>query len=137
MYDAENGLAGVPLGVVTAARSSDGSLWFTIGGSLTVVDPRQVSDERGHRAPDARIAAVTIDDRPVPPANVGGLPPRTRKIQIDYTALQLTAPRRVRFRYRLDGFDPDWVDAGPRRQACCREPRARQLCLSGAGERRW
>ena len=117
IYDAENGLAGVPLGMVTAARSSDGSLWFTIGGSLTVVDPRQVSDGRDHRAPDARIAAVTIDDRPVPRASAGGLPPRTRKIQIDYTALQLTAPRRVRFRYRLDGFDPGWVDAGPRRQA--------------------
>jgi signal transduction histidine kinase len=45
------------------------------------------------------------------------LPPGTRKIQIDYTALRLTAPRQVRFRYRLDGFDPDWVDAGARRQA--------------------
>jgi signal transduction histidine kinase len=38
-------------------------------------------------------------------------------VQFDYTALRLTAPRQIRFRYRLDGFDSEWVDAGPRRQA--------------------
>jgi signal transduction histidine kinase len=65
----------------------------------------------------ARIAAVTIDDRPATPAAAGTLPAGTRTLQIDYTALRLTAPRQTRFRYRLDGFDPDWVDAGARRQA--------------------
>jgi signal transduction histidine kinase len=38
-------------------------------------------------------------------------------VQIDYTALRLTAPGQIRFRHRLDGFDRDWVDAGARRQA--------------------
>jgi len=116
VYDATNGLAGVPLGTAAAARSSDGSLWFSIGGSLTVVDPARVSRDLGRAAP-ARIAGVTIDDSVVTPAAAGVLPPGTRKIQIDYTALRLTAPRQIRFRYRLDGFDPDWVDAGARRQA--------------------
>ena len=51
------------------------------------------------------------------PAGAGALPAGTRKVQIDYTALRLTAPRQIRFRYRLDGFDRDWVDAGARRQA--------------------
>ena len=41
----------------------------------------------------------------------------TRRIEINYTALALTAPSKIRFRYRLDGFDPDWVDAGTGRQA--------------------
>ena len=45
------------------------------------------------------------------------LSPGTRRVQINYTALTLRAPNRMRFRYRLDGFDPDWVDAGSRRQA--------------------
>ena len=114
IYDAMNGLAGFPLGV-TAARSDDGSLWFAFGGVLTVVDPTRVSTER-HPAP-ARIAGVTVDDRPVTIADAGVFAPGTRKIQIDYTALRLTAPRQVRFRYRLDGFDADWVNAGARRQA--------------------
>jgi hypothetical protein len=118
IYDAMNGLAGFPLGV-TAARSSDGTLWFAFGGVLSVGDPKHVSADR--RAAPARIAGVTVDDRPMTAAGAGGipsaLPPGTRKIQIDYTALRLAAPRQVRFRYRLDGFDPDWVDAGARRQA--------------------
>jgi len=113
IYDAMNGLAGFPLGV-TAARSSDGTLWFAFGGVLSVVDPKHVSAER--RAAPARIAGVTVDDRPVTSA-ARLLPAGTRKIQIDYTALRLTAPRQVRFRYRLDGFDQEWVDAGARRQA--------------------
>ena len=117
IYDATHGLAGVPLGPVTAARSRDGSLWFAFGGSLTVVDPRQVSSQRAPVAAFARIAAVTIDDRTAAPAGVGALPAGTRKLQIDYTALRLTAPPQTRFRYRLDGFDSDWVDAGARRQA--------------------
>ena len=117
VYDALNGLAGVPLEPVTAARSRDGSLWFAFGGSLTVVDPRQVWSERGRTAAFARIAAVTIDDRPATPAGVEALPAGTRKVQIDYSVLRLTAPWQTRFRYRLDGFDPDWVDAGVRRQA--------------------
>jgi two-component sensor histidine kinase len=117
LYDALNGLAGVPLEPVTAARSRDGSLWFAFGGSLTVVDPRQVGSDRGVTAAFARIASVTIDDRPTTPVGAGTLPAGTRTLQIDYTALRLTAPRQTRFRYRLDGFDPDWVDAGARRQA--------------------
>ena len=40
-----------------------------------------------------------------------------RKLELRYTALSLAAPEKVRFRYRLDGFDTGWVDAaglGPR-----------------------
>jgi len=117
LYDAVNGLAGVPVAPVSAARSSDGSLWFAFGGSVTVVDPRQVASERGRAAARARIVGATIDDRTVMPGGTGALPAGTRKVQIDYTALRLTAPREIRFRYRLDGFDREWVEAGPRRQA--------------------
>lgn len=115
IYDAVNGLAGVPLGAA-AARSSDGTLWFAFGGVLSVADPAQISHERTRAAP-ARISGVTVDDHPVRLDNATVLPPGTRKLQIDYSALRLTVPRQVRFRYRLDGFDRDWVDAGARRQA--------------------
>jgi signal transduction histidine kinase len=45
------------------------------------------------------------------------LPPRTARLEIEYNALDLTAPHRTAFRYRLDGFDAEWVNAGSRRQA--------------------
>ena len=116
IYDAVNGLAGVALGTAAAARSTDGSLWFAIGGSLTVVDPRHVTREPP-RAMLAQIATAIVNERPVAPDSTRVLPAGTRKVQIDYTALRLTAPGQIRFRYRLDGFDRDWVDAGARRQA--------------------
>ena len=45
------------------------------------------------------------------------LPPRTARVEIDYTVLNLTSPHKTRFRYRLDGFDSDWIDAGARYSA--------------------
>jgi len=117
LYDAMNGLAGVPLGPVSAARSTDGTLWFVFGGSLTVIDPARITPARERDAARARIVGATIDDRTVTRASSGTLPAGTRKVQIDYTALGLTAPRQIHFRYRLDGFDHEWIEAGARRQA--------------------
>jgi signal transduction histidine kinase len=105
----------VPLGSAAAARATDGSLWFAIGGNLTVVDPKELAREQAHAEAPARIVGATIDDRPAPASGV--LPAGTRKLQLDYTALRLTSSRQTRFRYRLDGFDREWVDAGGRRQA--------------------
>jgi len=45
------------------------------------------------------------------------LPPGTANLQIGYTATSLTIPDRVRFRYKLEGQDKDWRDAGTRREA--------------------
>jgi ligand-binding sensor domain-containing protein/two-component sensor histidine kinase len=117
IYDASNGLAGVPLGSAAAARSTDGSLWFAIGGNLTVVDPKQLARERAHAETPARIIGVTVDDRSMAPSGTSLVPAGARKLQIDYTAIRLSSPRQTRFRYRLDGFDREWVDAGGRRQA--------------------
>ena len=117
IYDAANGLAGVPLGSSAAVRSNDGSLWFAIGGNLTVVDPKQLVRERAHAEAPARIVGVSVDDRSMPAASTSIVPAGARKLQIDYTAIRLTSARQTRFRYRLDGFDREWVDAGGRRQA--------------------
>jgi signal transduction histidine kinase len=45
------------------------------------------------------------------------LPALVRDLEIDYTALSLVAPEKVLFRYRLEGYDREWQDAGNRRQA--------------------
>ena len=44
------------------------------------------------------------------------LPPLIRDLQIDYTALSLVAPEKILFRYKLEGRDSDWQEAGNRRQ---------------------
>jgi signal transduction histidine kinase len=45
------------------------------------------------------------------------LPPLTRELEIDYTALSFVVPQKVRFRYKLEGHDADWQEPGIRRQA--------------------
>ena len=113
VYDTSEGLAGNPvqLNDRNAARASDGTLWFLTSRGVSVIDPVAVSAARP-------VPKVTIDDIRADDVTVTRpeLPPGTSKLQIDYTAPELTYPLKTRFRYRLDGFDTAWVDAGTRRQ---------------------
>jgi|HubBroStandDraft_5_1064220.scaffolds.fasta_scaffold00553_13 signal transduction histidine kinase/ligand-binding sensor domain-containing protein len=98
-----------------AARSSDGRLWFANESALQMVDP----DRLPHNTlpPPVHIEEIIADRKEFPRVAGMRLPPLTRDLQISYTALSLVAPQRVRFRYRLEGHDPDWQDAATRRQA--------------------
>lgn len=93
-------------------RASDGRLWFATAKGVSVVDPARVSIET--RAPRVVIEALTVDGQR---ARKAEYPPGRGEVTIEFTALSFGAPGRVRFRYRLDGFDQDWVDAGTRRAA--------------------
>ncbi len=63
------------------------------------------------------IEGVIADGRHFNPAPELRLPSNTSHLQIDFAALTLADPMRVRFRYRLEGFDHSWVDGGTGRQA--------------------
>jgi signal transduction histidine kinase/ligand-binding sensor domain-containing protein len=98
-----------------AARSADGRLWFANGTVLQMVDPDHLP--RNTVAPPVHIEDVVADGRSLPPSADLRLPALTRDLQISYTALSLAAPEKVRFRYRLEGRDTGWAEAGTRRQA--------------------
>lgn len=117
LLDTSDGLNGSPgsMGRPTAVRGRDGTLAFITGHTVSMVSPGLLSDSVP--APPARIEGVVVDQRSFPLAAGLQLPPRTNRIQIDYTAMTLVAPERVQFRYRLEGFDDDWVDAERGRQA--------------------
>jgi signal transduction histidine kinase len=67
--------------------------------------------------PPVVIERVIADSREMPARSSMSFPPLTRNLEIDYTGLSFLEPRKVRFRYRLEGFNKDWQDAGTRRQA--------------------
>ncbi|MEP7310853.1 MAG: two-component regulator propeller domain-containing protein [Acidobacteriota bacterium] len=117
IYDTSDGLAGAPLGNIRSARGSDGRLWFVRGGGLTRVDPRRIGLTTPPVSSTVRIEAVVANERRLTPDPRTALPAGTRRLQISYTTVALTASNKIHFRYRLDGFDTDWVDAGTRRQA--------------------
>ena len=117
-YDKMDGSAGISrwFGNRAAVRSHDGRLWFVAGRGVTVVDPKAVLRERP--ADDTvRIEGVVIDGQPQSASAGQWLPAGTARVQVDYTVPDLTSPQKWRFRYRLDGFDPDWIDAGTRHAA--------------------
>jgi len=96
----------------TGCRSRDGRLWFATTEGVAVVDP----DEIGRRTSPPRVVVESLiaDDELVSP-KVSVLPPGKERLEFHYTALSFRIPSRVLFRYRLEGFDHDWVDAGTRR----------------------
>jgi len=98
-------------------RGRDGRLWFPTIKGVSVVDPARAMIPLP--PPPVHIENVVIDGRSI---GAGGsaemvLDPATANLEVHYTGLSLGEPEAVRFRYRLDGYDGDWVDAGGRRVA--------------------
>ncbi len=105
-----------------AHRARDGKLWFPTIKGLAGVYPDRLAPNL--QAPPVRIENVLIDGQPQETnALRAGLmesvviPPGRQRIEIQYTSLLLGAPDRSRFRYRLDGFEEDWTEAGTTRLA--------------------
>ena len=80
-----------------------------------MVDPSRLSQ----KAPPAEtyVESVTVDRKEFTAADGLKLSPHPRDLQVDYTSPSFLIPQRVKFRYRLDGYDHHWHDAGTRRQA--------------------
>jgi signal transduction histidine kinase/ligand-binding sensor domain-containing protein len=98
-----------------AVRGGDGRLWFATVKGVAVIDPRRLRTNR--RPIPVRIESVVADGRQVALSQPLELSPESSTLQIEYAALSLSAASRLRFRYKLDGFDDDWSYAGERRQA--------------------
>ncbi len=107
-------------------RARDGRLWFATAKGVSVVDPAHMAGS--DPAPQVTIESITVDGRSRP--STGGeagppdrapqgieYPPGRGDVTIEYTALSLSFPTKMRFRYRLEGYDHDWVVAGERRVA--------------------
>jgi len=98
-----------------AARSGDGKLWFVSDGGLMVVDPRDLRLNK--LPPPVYVEGIVADRKPYEASSGVRLPPQVRDLAIEYTATSLVAPEKMQFKYRLEGRDRDWNDAGNRRQA--------------------
>ena len=117
-YDASDGALGyADLGSYgpKVTKAADGRLWFAGFDGVGIVDPRALPSNPV--PPPVHIEQVVADGVTHAPPAVARLPARVRDVSIEYTALSLGAPEKVAFRYRLEGRDDDWVEAGNRRQA--------------------
>jgi anti-sigma regulatory factor (Ser/Thr protein kinase) len=90
-------------------------MWFATVKGATAVDPAHV--ESNTLPPPIVIEQITIDRREVATRGEVRAEPGDGELDFRYTALSFAAPGRIKFKYRLEGFDEDWVDAADRRMA--------------------
>jgi signal transduction histidine kinase/ligand-binding sensor domain-containing protein/DNA-binding response OmpR family regulator len=97
----------------TAWKGRDNKLYFATYGGLLEIDPARLATSR--RAPPVLIERVTADGQT--PLAAGGWIRAGGNLEFHYTALSFLFPEFIQFRYRLEGFDAGWVEAGNRRAA--------------------
>jgi ligand-binding sensor domain-containing protein/signal transduction histidine kinase len=99
----------------SAWKGSDGRLWFSTIKGVAMIDPEKLATNE--QPPPTAIALLRVDGEPVAPGPKIELPPGRSRFEFYYAGLSFIAPEKVRFKYRLEGFDGDWVDGGDRRVA--------------------
>jgi ligand-binding sensor domain-containing protein/two-component sensor histidine kinase len=97
------------------AKTPDGQLWFATLDGISVVDPEHMAINRV--PPPVVMEQVLIDDQARPLSESLTLGPGAHRLEFRYAGLSFRAPQKVRYRYQLEGFDKDWVNAGNRRSA--------------------
>jgi len=116
-YDEGDGLKANPelRGSTPVTIASDGRIWLTTSEGLATIDPAHI--RKNLLPPPVQVLQLTVDDKDFDPRNSVTIPSRTHRIEISFTGLGLTDPRKVTFRYRLLGFDSQWSPTSTRRFA--------------------
>ena len=92
-----------------------GRIWLSTNRGISVVDPRQVADNSVPAI--AHIEGVTADGSVVDLRGAVNISGARQRLAFNYAGLSLSVPERVRFRYKLDGFDQGWSDPVATREA--------------------
>lgn len=96
-------------------RGADGTLWFPTIKGVAVIDPQKIKTNTV--PPPVTIEEIRVGEQSFAPRGSIELPPGNSRLEFYYTAPSFMAPDKVRFRYKLEGFDSDWVEGGTRRAA--------------------
>ncbi len=94
----------------TAIEGTDGRLWFAVYNGIVWLDPTGASSKTP--PPPITIQSVSADDRSYQLDLPLRLPAKTSSVQISYTAISLSDPEAIHFRYKVREMDKDWHEAG-------------------------
>ena len=99
----------------SVAADSQGQLWFSTNGGLSMVNPARAT---ANAAPAlVHIEAISVDGNPLDLRGPVRVPGAKQRTTFRFVALSLSRPERVRYRYKLDGFDHAWSEAVTNREA--------------------
>jgi ligand-binding sensor domain-containing protein/signal transduction histidine kinase len=93
----------------TGCKTSDGRIWFPSPLGVVMIDPRHFFTNA--IAPPVHIQRVMVNGSELKAQGRAVLPVGARRLEFFFAALSYIAPKKVRIRYQLDGFDSSWVDA--------------------------
>ncbi len=96
-------------------KMRDGGLWFSTIKGVIVLDPSHL--DRRLTAPPVVIEDITVNGQRQEASQIEHMAPGQKNVEFRYTGLSYYVPSKITFRYKLDGFDKNWTDAGPRRDA--------------------
>ena len=100
-----------------ALRDSRGNIWVATSRGAAMTSPGRLQAYR-HQLPQVVIEQAYANDKPVSAENnLLRLPAGTQKLEFRYAALSFLMPRFLRYRYRLEGVDSDWIERGNQRVA--------------------
>jgi PAS domain S-box-containing protein len=105
-----SGIANQARPLPTAIWGTDRRLWFTLRNGVVWLDPAAYSEKRTV-PPPITIQSVSADDKFYAPDPRLSLPAHTSSVQVSYSAVSLSDPEAIRFRYRLRETDKDWHEA--------------------------
>jgi signal transduction histidine kinase/ligand-binding sensor domain-containing protein len=127
-YDEKDGMLNAECNggrIPAAIKTSDGRLWFATMGGVAIVDPE--SEKLNPNPPPSVIENISIDRKAIDPEilrSANGkrqttieLQPGQSNVAIEYTGLSLTKSGQIRFKYKLEGLEENWVEAGTKRTA--------------------
>jgi diguanylate cyclase (GGDEF)-like protein len=104
------------------ASTPEGELLFGALGGLVIVRPEKLQSWSYHPpivVTDARVGGKRVPTSRFDPDHVPVpliVNPGANSLAVEFSALDYSAPERNRYAYRLDGFDPDWIETEPSRR---------------------
>lgn len=96
-------------------RDKDGKFWFPTQDGVVVVEPK--NETYNTLPPTVIIESMSVEREPVKIGENMTFEPHQKNIEINFTAISLIKSEQIKFKYKLEGHDADWIDAGTRRTA--------------------
>jgi signal transduction histidine kinase/ligand-binding sensor domain-containing protein len=103
------------VGYPSAWRMNDGRICFATRRGVVIAEPSVSA--ASEPAPPVALEQITVDDHIVTRDEIASLAPGPSHFSFSFASIHLAAPQRVQYRYMLEGFDKQWIDAGTRRVA--------------------
>jgi ligand-binding sensor domain-containing protein/signal transduction histidine kinase len=99
----------------SGCKTQDGKIWFTTTLGAAKIDPDHLS--ANSLPPRVQIQSARANDQELELTTNAPLRPGKGELEFHWAGLSYVAPEKILYRYKLEGYDQDWVEAGPRRAA--------------------